>query len=178
MPNPLDIAAIEARCAAATEGPWEWYGNTKTHDCHLATMHGGRVFVMGFDRWGMQSAQPTFQIHRANGGGVMEPVARFAKYEVAYRSDFIGLDHPDATFIAHARTDVPDLCARVRRETKRADDAEAEVRRITADNERMRRGMEEAVECVDSGKAFLIVHNLLAGREWNNCADGAKGEGR
>jgi hypothetical protein len=56
----------------------------------------------------------------------------------------------------------------------------AEVRRLQADNERMRRGLAVAVERGKQNTPFgacVIAENLLAGREWNS-ADGAKGESK
>ncbi len=47
---------------------------------------------------------------------------------------------------------------------------EAEVRRLQADNERMRRGLVVAVERGKQNTPFgacVIAENLLAGREWN-----------
>jgi hypothetical protein len=45
----------------------------------------------------------------------------------------------------------------------------AEVRRLQADNERMRRGLEE-IDSVCGSRAYAVnamLRNLLAGREWN-----------
>jgi hypothetical protein len=92
--------------ATHTPGPWQWFGNLKSNDVHLSTVHGGRVFVMNFARWGMRSAQPLFQVRKASGG-VMTPVADLAVREVPYRSDFLEVDHPDARLIAAA----PELLA-------------------------------------------------------------------
>jgi len=44
-----------------------------------------------------------------------------------------------------------------------------EVRRLQADNERMRRGLEE-IDSVCGSRAYAVnamLRNLLAGREWN-----------
>ncbi len=99
----LDLDAHEAIARAAQPGPWQWYGNTKHCDVSLATVHGGRVFVMQFARWGMRYGQPRFQVdHRMRSlaeltrGG--DPMG--ARFEVSYRKDFVGIGHPDATHIA------------------------------------------------------------------------------
>src|SRR5690606_27785976 len=55
---------IKARANAATPGPWGWFGNTDVKDLYLATKQWGRHYVMGFRRWGMQSAQPEFAHNR------------------------------------------------------------------------------------------------------------------
>lgn len=133
----LDLDAIKARRDAATPGPWGWFGNTDVHSMQLATRHFGRLVVMSFRRWGMQSAQPTFATGRTwktspqsmfdfGHVGSMELASRLARYEVSpdapdrthpsvYRADLNGIKHPDAEFIAHARQDVDDLIAEVER---------------------------------------------------------------
>lgn len=72
--------------------------------------------------------------------------------------------------------------AMMQAEHDRRVEAEAEVRRITADNERMRRGIEVVASCkvvsVDPRDCPQIARNLLAGREWSNSADGAEGESK
>lgn len=84
-----------------TPGPWRWFGNTKSHDIHLATVDRGRVFVLNFVRWGMGSAQPRFQ-GRGAKRGIMVPATELVTYEVDYRRDITGIDHPDARLIAAA----------------------------------------------------------------------------
>jgi len=116
------IEEIKARDAARTQGAWRWFGNTKYHDIHLATVDRGRIYVMSFDRWGMQGAQPFFQ--QKSERCLLEPAEAFVRYEVCpevvgriagrkdprvYREDFNSLDHPDAEFIAKASEDVPFL---------------------------------------------------------------------
>ena len=119
----LDTKRLRELCDAATPGPWQWFGNTKTRDVYLATIDRGRVFVMDFVRWGMTGAQPRFQVRLGEGGGVMRGVGEFGdeesplgpKFEVSYRRQFVGIGHPDAAFIAAARTAVPDLIDEVER---------------------------------------------------------------
>lgn len=120
-----ELREVEGLCKRATAGPWEWYGNTKTAQVHLATVYGGRKFVIGFNRWGMRGAQPTFQVDH-----LMVEGKDLAQYEVApvvgvkkaretgsgvYREDFIGFDHPDADFIARSRDLVPRLVRDLRK---------------------------------------------------------------
>lgn len=150
MPE-LDLDAIKARTDAATPGPWGWYGNTDVQQMYLATKRYGRMYVMGFRRWGLQGAQPTFCVDRTwkpdpqsgddfGHAGTIAPAhelaSRIVRYEVApnaasrrdsrvYRADLIGIKNPDAEFIAHARQDVDDLLAEVERLRKDAEEREA-----------------------------------------------------
>jgi hypothetical protein len=82
----LDTTGIRARAAAATEGPWElWTGCS----------------------WRRFGSAPT-------GRAVCEPVTQRDGQPDLYFPNG-GQDGPDATFIAHARTDIPALLAEVRR---------------------------------------------------------------
>ena len=104
----LDLDAIQARVDAATEGPWYWRGHQRG-PIYL-TPHTMRLpVVMGFRRLGMQSAQPEFVLD-----GLFKPASELAVREVPYRDDIIDIDHPDARFIARARTDIPALLAELR----------------------------------------------------------------
>lgn len=98
-----EIRELEAE---ATEGPWQWFGNTKAHEIYLATVHGGRRIVMDFVRWGMQRAQPRFQ---PRDKGYMIDSADLVNYEKDYRKDFIGINNADAEFIAQSRTIIREL---------------------------------------------------------------------
>lgn len=97
--------------AQHTPGPWAWFGNQ--HGIYLATVNRGRQYVMGFERMGMNGAQPTFQIdHR------MRPASELVTFEVGdqiargfkegkadesvYRLDVSAIDAPDAYLIAAA----------------------------------------------------------------------------
>lgn len=128
------LEEIRERAVRATPGPWQWYGNTDKHVIYLAARGRGRMFVMTFARWGMQSVQPLFAVDREPGTdgwtsvGWMEAASRLARYEVApdapdrshpsvYRADIAGVKAPDAEFIAHSRADVAwllDVIDRVR----------------------------------------------------------------
>ena len=98
----------------ATEGPWQWFGNTKTYSCCLATTHSGRMYVLDFTRWGMREAQPRFRWPVGANGGLMYDLAKMPaecgpRFEVEYRRDFVGINHPDAELIAYYRTACPIL---------------------------------------------------------------------
>lgn len=128
------IEEIRARAAAATPGPWGWYGNTKIHTVTLATRYWGRHFVMGFRRWGMQGAQPEFW-NRSQPWRIPEGARSDTQYAKAadaaifevepnvvdpadprvYRHDLVGFRSPDATFIEHSREDIDTLLAEVDR---------------------------------------------------------------
>ena len=58
-----ELEVIEARCNAATPGPWEWDVNSVSKIVHLRTAHSGRYYVMGFKRFGTKGAAPTFQVY-------------------------------------------------------------------------------------------------------------------
>ena len=108
------LNVIRDRAEAATPGPWGWFGNLKADGPYLATVHGGRRFVMQFARLGMQSAQPRFQVYDPeHDWGYMVDGRDLAIYEADHRADIVGFDNPDAEFIAHARQDVADLLAEV-----------------------------------------------------------------
>lgn len=94
-------------------GPWRWFGDTRGQELYLATRHGGRIFVMGFERWGTRSGAPTFQVD-----GRMEPASELVRFEVGdpdivghtaaemsrsvYRHTIASIDHPDARLIEAA----------------------------------------------------------------------------
>lgn len=137
----IDLDAIEQRATAARPGPWIWRGDIETHHCDLVSLAfpPNRAFVLTFERWGMQHAQPVFCDHETGlltspmkeDGGVRFDVAPHALTiddPDVYRTNFSQINHPDAIFIAHARQDVDDLIAR--------------VRELEAENERLQRTVE------------------------------------
>lgn len=140
MPEPMSdeqLAQIVARRDAATPGPWRWTGNTDVRQMELSTVKFGRMVVMNFTRWGMSGAQPQFGIGRSwkpdptsaydfTSHGLMTKASELPVFEVSptatdrsdprvYRSDLVGIRHPDAEFIAASRQDVDDLLAEVAR---------------------------------------------------------------
>ncbi|MBX9877657.1 MAG: hypothetical protein K2Y22_04295 [Candidatus Obscuribacterales bacterium] len=124
----IDIEAIKERADKATKGPWAWFGNTSVQQAYLATTHSGRIYVMQFRRWGTQDAMPVFQDFDSQ---TMRPMTDYVVHEVSggrcigkgkskkdcncYRKDFRKINHPDAEFIAHARTDIPALLDEIER---------------------------------------------------------------
>lgn len=129
MTGTLD--AIRARHAAATPGPWRWFGSggriRKAVKVYLATVNRGRIFVMDFVRSGWRDAQPRFQVRRS-GMGLMTPSHELFAYEVEYRDDISGITHPDAEFLAHSWEDVRDLLDEVDRLRAASTKAAAELR--------------------------------------------------
>lgn len=99
--------------AKHTPGPWRWFGDPKHGSFYLATVHGGRRYVMDFGRLGMRHAQPRFQVE-----GLMVPASELCTFEVGergvigyqaaranpsvYRYDITGIDHPDARLMEEA----------------------------------------------------------------------------
>ena len=96
-----------------TPGPWVWRGNAYAKDVYLSTRHGGRKVVMGFSRWGMANAQPTFR-----GPNSLQHAKDLLKFEVGdpsvtgvaearqnssvYRLHIADIDHPDARLISQS----------------------------------------------------------------------------
>lgn len=105
------LTELRALAEKATPGPWAWFGNTRVRHVFLGTTHSGRLFVMGFKRWGMNSAQPMFRNAPGDEGWLEDACPR---YEVLggrtvaeagkepYRHDIVGFDSADAAFIAAA----------------------------------------------------------------------------
>jgi hypothetical protein len=63
-----DIAPLLARIEAAAKaipeerrGPWMWWVSKALTQAMLTTQQHGRIYLMGFKRWGMRGAEPTFQ---------------------------------------------------------------------------------------------------------------------
>lgn len=115
-----DIEAIRQRAAAAAPAPWRWRGNVDNHTIRLSAPNSRpESTVIDFVRWGMQQALPRLNVrglmHRADEFAVFEvyPEATSRNHPRVYRGDIIGLRHPDADFMAHARQDIDDLLAYV-----------------------------------------------------------------
>lgn len=85
-----------------TPGDWGWFGNVQTRMVHLATKHSGRIFVLSFRRWGLQSATPYFQDRKRC---IIRPADQFANPD--HNGDFFQIDHPDARLLE----DAPKLAA-------------------------------------------------------------------
>ncbi|WP_246675978.1 hypothetical protein [Mesorhizobium sp. B2-1-3] len=102
--------------AKHTPGPWQWFGNANSNHVYLATVHGGRRYVMDFVRWGMRGAQPRFQPERGGmidakdllqfevGDQAIIGIDAARKDESVYRYDVRGINSADARLIAAAPT--------------------------------------------------------------------------
>lgn len=145
-----DMKAIEERCAKATPGPWVPHyeriarGQCKGKD-RLITLSGSNRKSVFFPNW-CEAEGCVWQI-------------------------WVNIQPQDAAFISASRTDVPALVAEVRRlrvahdkETAalesdlhhfsmRAQEAEAELSRLRAENERMAEVLEELIDLVDAAVA-------------------------
>lgn len=148
------LTEFEAIERAARPGPWRWFGNAGTQDIYLATAGGGRVFVMNFVRWGMSGAQPRFQSDRH----LMVKASDFLVYEVPYRKDIVGIDHPDAVFLERSREMVTALLA--------------EVRRLRASpSAREEQGAGTCDACGGSGKVGTGTPSGEGGEDFDRCPD-------
>ncbi len=116
------VKEIKERHNRATPGPWKWLVNEYCHNAKLVTVHSGQYYVMGFKRWGMHDAQPTFQKYERCSGPVtergsmgMRKASEMLRFNQDYRHDDGWIDHPDADCIAHAWEDVDILLAEIER---------------------------------------------------------------
>ena len=90
MPDikPIKDQQIALACrdfSAISPGPWRWRGNSDHSDLYL-TAEPGMKIVMGFNRWGMQSAEPNFRDHR----NILVQGRYLLRYEVA--PDALGVE--------------------------------------------------------------------------------------
>ena len=92
-------------CEKATQGPWFW--DVNKHTWHVL-LEGPKRIVMDFVRWGMGSAQPRFIQE-----GIFDKAVDLA---IERKANHVGFDmdimHPDAQFIAQARTGWPEAIQR------------------------------------------------------------------
>jgi hypothetical protein len=103
----LALVALE-QDKAATKGPWFWNVNLKSKSIHIESGGLGHRFeyVMDFVRWGFSGAAPRFRNNAyimAHAQVWSSPVVGREHHENWFRS----LAHPDAEFIASARTREP-----------------------------------------------------------------------
>ena len=105
-----ELNEIKERCDKATPGEWFWDVINAHKDIALESR---RYKVMDFVRYGTQSASPRFRVN-----GIMER-ADTLSVSIPGMEHHRGFDdyinHPDADFIAHSRTDVPALLAEIER---------------------------------------------------------------
>ncbi len=100
------LAAIRERHAAASRGPWRWFGYLSNRDVGL---EGGNGTVMEFARWGLRGGQPLFATK-----GILYDLEKFVVPDTSPgRGRVTDINHPDARFIAASWQDVQDLLARV-----------------------------------------------------------------
>jgi hypothetical protein len=105
-----EFEEIKARNAARTPGKWYWRGNLKSKSVELVTPWKGTHLIMDFWRYGTQGAQPYF-LNRAEG--IIESFKTWVTPD--HNHSFVGIDNPDAEFIARASEDIPALIAEIER---------------------------------------------------------------
>ena len=116
-----ELQAIEQRWAMATPGPWFWDVNKACREILLESA-ANRV-VMGFKRYGMGGAQPTFL-----GALEIEPAETLAVPRKAHHPNFdMDIIHPDAQAIASAPADIAALLAEVERLNERIEKMKSEA---------------------------------------------------
>lgn len=102
--TPEQIQAIKDRWDKATPGPWHWDVNKS---CKFVSLESNGHVVMGFKRYGMGGAQPTFL-----GEYALEPAEMLAVPRKANHPNFdMDINHPNAQAIASAPSDIADLLA-------------------------------------------------------------------
>lgn len=101
------LAAIAERAASATQGPWRWRGTASSHHIMLQAQISMRPVVMDFVRWGTQSARPVF----VTDGLIVRPPWVLPEFWNPWKIE--GIDHPDARFIEHSRSDIDFLLGEV-----------------------------------------------------------------
>ena len=105
MMTEQQLQAIEQRWAKATPGPWFWDVNKACREILLESV-AHRV-VMGFKRYGMGGAQPTFL-----GALEIEPAEILSVPRKPNHPNFdMDIIHPDAQAIANAPGDIAALLA-------------------------------------------------------------------
>lgn len=116
---------------AATPGPWWWRINTEVRQVYLFGKRlGGLGYdaIMDFRRWGTQGAKVRFNVD-----GLMEGVDTLV--DVDHNHEARSINHPDAVFIALARTALP-------RYEKALAEAEREAERLKHELETARSAKE------------------------------------
>jgi len=139
MSEPIDLDDIEARAEAATPGPWNW--EVHLNDTEIDFAPGEQAFYWTWEVGGENAEL---------GGAEFEDPA------------------PNVAFIAHARTDVPALIARVRElEADRELAAGIDPGNITDPETLVRLGAQEAMGVARSEIVALIarVRELEAANE-------------
>lgn len=101
-PSEQTDAVVEARelLAKATPGTWRWSINPHAKQVRLESEDGPRSIVIDFARWGMNGAQPRFQVD-----GLMQDAqdcAVIVEGREHHAKWYQTLEHPDANLIARA----------------------------------------------------------------------------
>lgn len=139
--------------AKATPGPWMWDLRECNHQCLLTTTHSGKYYVMGFQRWGLQDALPSFQVYDRYEGQMKDRgshgMVRADKLSKSYpgKEHHYGFDnfinHPDARYIAESRelfhqmaTAITELLARAETSEERCKELEERCKRLNEARER------------------------------------------
>lgn len=107
------LREIEERALAANPGPWWWTVNKTSHIVELRGKGPcGCNTVLQPIRWGMQRASLQFIVN-----GLLVPCQELSEpipgreHHADWAQQIV---HPDAAFIAAARTDIPALIAHIR----------------------------------------------------------------
>ncbi|HIR50280.1 MAG TPA: hypothetical protein IAA53_03190 [Candidatus Avoscillospira avicola] len=159
--------------AKATPGPWMWDLRECNHQCLLTTTHSGKYYVMGFQRWGLQDALPSFQVYDRYEGQMKDRgshgMVRADKLSKSYpgQEHHYGfdnfIDHPDARYIAESRELFHQMATAITELLARAEAAEAA-------QETLQRAMAEYKERAE--KAEQRAKKLDEAMEWAKYASG------
>ena len=182
----LDLDAVEARANAASNGPWRLHSWEDSDGAGHITIETARVGGLG-DMIADVQVSRLPEIRRAEEGAPDAPlpprlaagIARIDRGDDCIEHELtVDMLVSDATFIAHARQDVPALLAEARRlrglldATAQAfDGLVAQVRRAAGETHEppadvaalLRRVAEEHKALVGFRRAMLDVHEALDG---------------
>lgn len=138
----------------ATPGPWMWDLRECTHQCLLTTTHSGKYYVMGFQRWGLHDALPTFQVYDRYEGQMKDRgshgMVRAEKLSKSYpgqehhRGFDNFIDHPDARYIAESRELFHLMTAAITELLTQAETAEARLAKAQEELDKMEQLHEQA----------------------------------
>lgn len=110
-----ELRAIEERAEKATPGEWAWRYCVGGLPALFHPGHG-MLLIMDAVRVGTSMAVLRFaRRDERDKGGIMFKATEFFQEPGCDVPDFQEPSNPDMQFIAHAREDVPALCAEVRR---------------------------------------------------------------
>lgn len=148
--KPLDLDAILARVAAATDGPWRWHDRSDPY-CDATELISESVHDMEDDGEG--------------GSRIYYPAPILT--EPTLRTTLGAHRDPDAQFIAHAREDMPALVAELRECRTQRDENLANVRRLDdlriAETARLQREL-DAARAADARLTALAERSYFGSR--------------